>query len=105
MISSDILRGYNESMILWVLLKGDSYGYEVAKKIKDATQNLYIMKETTLYSAFSRLEKNGYVISYQTTQENGKKRTYYTLTQAGKIYYNEKVEEWQQTKIIIEKFF
>ena len=36
--------------------------------------------------------------------DNGKKRTYYRITDSGKAYYREKCEEWQLTKDVIERF-
>ena len=36
--------------------------------------------------------------------ENGKKRTYYRITDEGRKYYQEKCEEWQLTKEVIENF-
>lgn len=57
MISSDVIRGYNDIMILCLLLDGDSYGYEISKRINEIIEEKYKMKETTLYSAFTRLEK------------------------------------------------
>ncbi len=104
MISSDVIRGYNDTMILFLLLHGDSYGYEISKNIKEMTSEKYIMKETTLYSAFSRLEKNGYISSYSGDETNGKRRTYYKLTNEGLIYYKEKCQEWQITKEVVDKF-
>lgn len=52
MISSDIIRGYNDTMILYCLPEEESYGYEISKNIKNLSDGKYIMKETTLYSAF-----------------------------------------------------
>lgn len=64
----------------------------------------YIIKETTLYSAFSRMEKNGYVTSFQSSEENGKKRTYYQITDEGRSYYREKCQEWNLSKDVIDRF-
>lgn len=63
-ISSDIIRGYNDTIILYLLLDKPSYGYEISKQIKAMTNEKYIVKETTLYSAFTRMEKNGYITSF-----------------------------------------
>lgn len=104
LISSDVMRGYNELMILYLLLERDSYGYEISRQIKEICNEKYIMKETTLYSAFTRLEKAGYMESYFGTETNGKQRTYYKITQAGIDYYNEKCEEWELVKEVVEKF-
>ena len=103
-ISSDVLRGYIDLMILRVLSDGDSYGYEISKKITDISQKGYTMKETTLYSAFARLEKLGYLTPYPGTRSGGRERTYYKLTPAGKQYYRLKCMEWELTKDLIAKF-
>ena len=103
-ISSDVIRGYNDTMILYLLLQNPSYGYELSKNIKALTEEKYIIKETTLYSAFTRMEENGYVESYSQNAENGKRRTYYRITEKGRSYYEENSAEWQVTKEVVEKF-
>ncbi len=106
-ISSDVIRGYNDTMILSILIKEPSYGYEISKQIKTITEEKYIIKETTLYSAFTRMEKNGYIESFVADPDpegNGKKRTYYRVTEAGQAFYREKCDEWELTKEVIERF-
>ena len=104
-ISSDVIRGYNDTMILHILRQGPSYGYEISKKIRSITEDKYIIKETTLYSAFTRMEKNAYIQSYEASGEGGtKKRTYYRITEDGQRYYREKCEEWELTKDVVQRF-
>jgi len=103
-ISSDVIRGYNDTIILSLLLDSPSYGYEISKRIRDMTDDCYIIKETTLYSAFTRMEKNGYLESFPGYAENGKRRTYYRITEKGHQYYSEKCSEWELTKRVIEHF-
>lgn len=104
LISSDVIRGYNDTMILYLLLSGDSYGYELSKRISEITQGKYVIKETTLYSAFTRMEKSGYIAAYYGDATGGKRRTYYKITPAGRDYYREKCSEWELTKEVISKF-
>ena len=104
-ISSDIIRGYNDTMILYLLLDKPSYGYEISKQIKALSNEKYIMKETTLYSAFTRLEKNGYITSFSSSDNaSGKRRTYYQITNSGREYYSMKFEEWNLTLDVVSKF-
>lgn len=103
-ISSDIIRGYNDTMILCLLMEGPSYGYEISKRIRVMTGEKYVIKETTLYSAFTRMEKNGFITSFSMNAENGKRRTYYRITEAGRAYYREKCAEWELTKDVVECF-
>ena len=103
-ISSDVIRGYNDNIILSLLLDQPSYGYEISKMIREKTKDAYIIKETTLYSAFTRMEKNGYIESFTGFSDQGKRRTYYRITEKGKQYYREKCSEWDLTKQVIEHF-
>lgn len=104
MISSDGIRGYNDMILLNLLLDKPSYGYDISKTIKERTLDKYIIKETTLYSAFARLEKNEYIESFYGTETNGKRRTYYRITDKGRAYYKEKCLEWELTKEVVGKF-
>ena len=103
-ISSDVMRGYIDLMILRALWDGDSYGYEISKRITDISEQSYSMKETTLYSAFSRLEKLFYLRSYPGSYSGGRGRTYYSLTEEGRRYYRQKCTEWDLTQDLITKF-
>jgi PadR family transcriptional regulator PadR len=103
-ISSDVIRGYNDTIILYLLLDRPSYGYEISRMIRTISGEKYVIKETTLYSAFTRMEKNGYITSFSQNAENGKRRTYYSITDAGREYYREKCAEWNLTKEVIEHF-
>ena len=103
-IGSDIIRGYIDLMILRTLWENDSYGYEISKTITEIAQNRYSMKETTLYSAFARLEKLRCLSSYPGSVSGGRMRTYYTLTPEGRQYYRQKCAEWALAKELIAKF-
>lgn len=104
MISSDIMRGHNDTIILSILIEQDSYGYAISKEIEKRSKGLYTIKETTLYSAFTRLEKNGYIIAYFGDETNGKRRTYYKITGQGLLYWQDKCREWNEIKHVIYYF-
>jgi PadR family transcriptional regulator PadR len=53
------------------------------------------------------MEKNGFIESFVADPDpegNGKKRTYYRITDAGKQYYLEQCDEWELTKEVVERF-
>lgn len=104
MVTSDVMRGFNSLIILSILMKQDSYGYQISNLIKEKTHGAYIMKETTLYSAFNRLEKNALIHSYSKPETRGKTRTYYKITPLGIEAYFEKLIEWEETQQIIHQF-
>ncbi len=104
MISNDVIRGYTDIIILNLLLQNDSYGYEISKQIRKISEEKYVIKETTLYSAFTRLEKSGYITSYAGNKTNGKKRIYYHITEEGHSHYAKKCREWFELKELVDKF-
>ena len=104
MISSDVMRGYNDMLILYLVYDEPSYGYEISKQIKEMSEGVYVMKETTLYSAFSRLEKLKYIEAFFGDESGGKRRTYYRITEEGRQYYQEKCVEWREIQQVVERF-
>lgn len=103
-VNSDMLRGFHDLMILYRLSKGESYGYELSKYIRDRTDGVYTIKETTLYSSFNRLEKNNFIASFSKKETKGRKRTYYKLTDKGKAQLEQLTEDWKTTQAIIRQF-
>lgn len=101
-IASDIIRGHTETIILARLLRADSYGYEINKSIQQATDGLYNLKEATLYTAFRRLEQNGYISSYWGDEGSGARRRYYRITPAGRTFYKQNRADWESAKEIID---
>ncbi len=104
MLKTDALRGYTDMIIISILLDKPNYGYEISREIRARTNGQFVMKETTLYSAFNRMEKNGLITSFPGTETSGNRRTYYRLADEGRAFYQDKVEEWELTKIIVDKF-
>jgi PadR family transcriptional regulator PadR len=104
LISSDIIRGHIDAIILRLIIEKDRYGYEISKEISSRTDNRFNVKEATLYAAFQRLEKKELIESYYGNVTYGGKRKYYKITLLGKAYYKEKLIEWSDTKKVINIF-
>lgn len=104
MISADAIRGYVDLIVLSLVRTAPSYAYELAHRISVVTGADYTIKQTTLYSAVKRLEIAGLVTSYPGTSESGKPRTYYQITASGRSHLDLKVEEWRDSKSVIDRF-
>jgi DNA-binding PadR family transcriptional regulator len=102
-ITSDVIRGHTEPIILSHLIDKDSYGYQINKEIMDKTGNMYELKEATLYSAFLRLEQADLISSYWGDEEVGARRRYYAITDKGREAYQEYKKDWDNAKSIIDK--
>ena len=100
--AADLLRGHTDTIVLGVLRRHESYGFEIYKTIRDATGGAYEIKEATLYATYRRLEKDGLVESFWGDETQGGRRKYYRITDAGRAVYRGKVSAWVATRRIID---
>ncbi len=102
-ISSDLLRGHTDTMILKLLLSGDKYGYEISKLIQANSKVEYELKEATMYSSLKRLESDGCISSYWGDETQGGRRRYYRITDRGKELYFENKKNWEYAKGVLDQ--
>ncbi len=101
-ISSDLIRGHINTIILRSLYDGDKYGYEIIAEIERKSHNQYTLKQPSLYSALKRLEKDGYITSYWGGSVSGGRRKYFSLTDAGKEIAERNQTEWEYSRTVID---
>lgn len=102
-ISSDLLRGHTDTIILKLLIDGDKYGYEISKLIQTNSSAEYELKEATMYSSLKRLEGDGNITSYWGDETQGGRRKYYRITKKGKQVYFENKNNWEYAKRILDQ--
>jgi PadR family transcriptional regulator, regulatory protein PadR len=82
-ITEEIVKGSLKFIILSLLVEQDEYGYSLAQKIRDRSNDLVKAGEGSLYPALYKLESEGFISSYW--DESVKpKRKYYTITDDGR---------------------
>jgi len=101
-LTSDLLRGHTDTIILKLLLSGDKYGYEITKLVAELSGNNYELKEATLYSSFKRLEADNHIISYWGDESQGGRRKYYRITNSGRDRYKQNRLNWDNAKVTLE---
>src|SRR6185437_2336855 len=76
-LTSDLLRGNTDTMILRLLSESDCYGYEIVKLIAERSRGEYELKEATLYYSVRRLETDGDITWYWGDESQGGRRKYF----------------------------
>ncbi|MFA9464851.1 MAG: PadR family transcriptional regulator [Velocimicrobium sp.] len=104
MISSDIIRGHLDAIILRLIYEKDCYGYEISNEIISRTNNEFKIKEATLYAVLQRLVKKELIESYLGDISLGGRRRYYRITNLGRAYLNEEIRNWHDARDIINIF-
>jgi len=102
-ISSDLLRGHTNTIILKLLIIDDKYGYEISKLIHSNSDGEYELKEATMYSSLKRLDNDGDITSYWGDETQGGRRKYYKITDKGKETYLQNKINWENAKRILDK--
>ena len=104
MISSDIIRGHLDAIILRLVYEKDRYGYEIFNEIASRTKGAFNIKEATLYAVFQRLDKKKMIESYLGDVSKGGRRRYYRISELGKTTLKEEIENWREARSIIDIF-
>lgn len=81
-------------LVLKLLEEEDLYGYQIIRKLGERSNNVFSLKEGTLYPILHGLEEQEAVESYERTAETGRVRKYYHLTKNGKRLLKDKQKEW-----------
>ena len=94
-IRPKIARGSAEVAILSLLAEQPLYGFEIAKNIEERTGGILSFTLASLYPMLYELEKRGWIIGKWQTNNIGRDRRYYSLTQAGRKQLAPLREEWR----------
>lgn len=82
--SSDLLPGTLDLLILRTLVPGRMHGYGIAQRLKEISDDVLQVGESSLYPALQRLLLNGWVKAEWGASESNRRARYYTLTAAGR---------------------
>lgn len=94
-IDKSLLSGSTSLLVLSLLRGSDKYGYEMISLLEAISNDVFEMRESTLYAVLHNLEKQGHVKSYNQENENGRVRRYYHLTEKGASQLVEQREQWE----------
>ena len=78
-----------DACVLAVLAREDTYGYVLTQKMRQVVD----ISESTLYPVLRRLQKSGYLSTYDSPFQ-GRNRRYYRITQEGMKKFEAYREEW-----------
>ena len=90
----DLLPGTLDMLVLRTLVRGALHGYAIAERLRQVSQDVLIVGESSLYPALQRLLLNGWVKAEWGASENNRRARFYTLTAAGKKRLVEERQEF-----------
>jgi PadR family transcriptional regulator PadR len=94
MISKALIAASTKPLLLSILRDGESYGYQIIKKMRDLSGGHLEWSFGMLYPVLHRLEKDGFVASNWKSSGAGRLRKYYRLTEDGSRELERDKAQW-----------
>jgi transcriptional regulator len=99
----EILPGTLDLLILRTLVPRPMHGYGIAQRLRQVSDDVLQVGESSLYPALQRLLLNGWVKAAWGASENNRRARYYTLTAAGRKQLASERAEFARVVGAIEK--
>ena len=90
----DLLQGTLDMLILKTLALEPMHGYGIAQRIEQVSQGVFSVNAGSLFPAFRRLEREGWIKPHWKSSENNRQAKYYALTASGRKQLQSETEEW-----------
>ena len=95
--------GTVEMVVLFLLDKGDLYGYQLSSYLDTMSEGDFTVNESTLYPTLYRMIDSGYITDRIETVGRRRTRVYYSITEKGKERLSLILAEYTRTTAGIQK--
>ena len=105
MLTKELVAASTEPLILTLLSKGESYGYELIQEVKRLSGEKIEWTDGMLYPVLHRMERKGWIHSRWKEGESGRRRKYYVLQKDGAKALNEHREQWVTVSSVFKQLW
>jgi PadR family transcriptional regulator, regulatory protein PadR len=99
----DLLPGTLELLILKTLARGPMHGYAIAQRLRELSDDVLQVGESSLYPALQRLLLKNWVKAEWGASENNRRARYYTLTPTGRKQMAVERQDFDHLILAIQK--
>lgn len=93
-VDKDLVAAMSTPLVLAILAEEPSYGYAILKRVKQLSGGELSWTDGMLYPLLHRMERLGYVSADWAASPEGRRRKYYTITDAGRAALAEQRRQW-----------
>ncbi len=101
--SLELFPGTLDLLILKAVAHGPMHGYGIAMKLKETSDDVLQVGESSLYPALQRLMLNGWLEAEWGASENNRRARFYQLTAAGRQRLAAEREDFDRMVAAIQK--
>lgn len=94
MLPKELIAASTRPLVLSLLRRGESYGYELIQQVKALSGGQVQWTEGMLYPVLHRMEEEGVISAEWKAAESGRQRKYYHLTPSGRAALSVERERW-----------
>jgi PadR family transcriptional regulator, regulatory protein PadR len=98
-----VVQGTLDMLILKTLALQPMHGYGVGLRIEQISKGVFQVNAGSLFPAFRRLERQGWIRGEWRATENNRRAKYYMLTEAGRKKLKSEAREWQAQSAAIAR--
>ena len=100
---SDLVQGTLDMLILKTLALEPLHGYGIGLRIEQISRGVFQVNPGSLFPAFRRLERAGFIKTEWRATENNRRAKYYLLTEAGRKKLKTAAREWEKQSAAIAR--
>lgn len=93
-IDKDLVAASATPLVLAILAEGESYGYALAKRVRELSGGELEWSDGMLYPLLHRLARLEWVTTTWRTPPSGRRRKYYVITDAGRAALADQRRQW-----------
>ena len=100
----ELPAGSVDLLVLQALLGGSRHGYAIAQRIRQLSDDVLAVGESSLYTSLQRLLLNGWVTAEWGASENNRRARFYSLTARGKRHLGNETARWSHISAVLARF-
>ena len=101
-VDKGYVSGSSRMLVLNLLSEKSLYGYELIKTLKERSNDVFDMKEGTLYPILHKLENDELIVS-SNQEVSGRVRKVYSITDKGIRVLSKEKEEWREFSFAVNQ--
>lgn len=98
-----LIQGTLDILVLKALSYGPRHGYDVARWIRETTEQALQIDDGALYTALHRMEKRGWLESSWGLSDNNRRAKFYGVTAAGERQLQKGFQLWSRYAEAVSK--
>ena len=104
LVSKDLVAASSKMIVLSILSRQETYGYQILQSIKMFTEGGWIWYDGMIYPVLHKMERDKLIKSrWEESEETNRKRRYYSITEKGRKMLETEILGWKMVDTTLNK--